>query len=242
MERWSKGKKNNFLTPIMDQLEEIILCFKFSEAFFLKNTKTIELFLEINIIKQEINCMRGDGRMRIMVVATYIDGYAYRCSSKACRSKASPKKGSKMAIPNMEFVKILRKMYCWAYDYTLARVIDFCDCAETAYIKIKDLILQVIFEQEPEMVKTCGEGIGMQFDETAIYNGELIPDPSSTLDNKPSVQWLVGGVEEGNCRNFVIKLVPDIKVPTILDMFEEYVVPGSIIVTDGYPSYLRVVT
>ncbi|KKO74080.1 hypothetical protein AAJ76_1220005364 [Vairimorpha ceranae] len=46
--------------------------------------------------------MRCDGRMRIMVAATYIDGYAYRCSSKACRSKASLKKGSKMASLNIE--------------------------------------------------------------------------------------------------------------------------------------------
>ena len=52
----------------------------------------------------------------------------------------------------------------------------------------------------------------------------------------------MGGVEEGNCRNFVLKLVPNRKVPAILYMFEEYVVPGSIIVTNGYPSYPRAVT
>ncbi|EEQ81271.1 hypothetical protein NCER_102390 [Vairimorpha ceranae BRL01] len=130
----------------MDQLEEIILCFKHSEEFFIKNTKTIEFFLEINIIKKEINCVRCDGRMCIMAAGTYIDGYAYRCPSKACRSKASLKKGSKVATPNIEFVKILRGMYCWVYDYTLAQAIDFCDCSETTYIKINDHILQVIFE------------------------------------------------------------------------------------------------
>ncbi|EEQ81727.1 hypothetical protein NCER_101727 [Vairimorpha ceranae BRL01] len=91
------------------------------------------------------------------------------------------------------------------------------------------------------MVKIGGEGIGVQFDETAICNGELIPNPSSTIDNKPNIQWLVGGVEEGNCKNFVLKLVPNRKVPTILDMFKEHVAPGSIIVTDGYPSYPRTV-
>ena len=142
----------------------------------------------------------------------------------------------------MEFVKILRGMYCWVYDYTLAQAIDFCDCSETTYIKIKDLILQVTSEQEPEMVKIGGEDIGVQFDETAICNGELIPNPSSTLDNKLNVQWFVGGVEEGSCKNFVLKLVSNIKVPTILDMFEKHVVFGSIIVTDGYPSYPGVVT
>ena len=75
------------------------------------------------------------------------------------------------------------------------------------------------------MVKIGGEGIGVQFDETAICNGELIPNPSSTIDNKPNIQWLVGGVEEGNCRNFVLKLVPNRKVPTILDMFDDMLYP-----------------
>ena len=56
------------------------------------------------------------------------------------------------------------------------------------------------------MVKIGGEGIGVQFDETAICNGELIPNPSSTLDNKPNVQWLVRDLEERNCRNFVRSL------------------------------------
>ena len=102
--------------------------------------------------------------------------------------------------------------------------------------------MQVISEQEPEIVKIVGEGIEAQCDETAICNGELIHNPSSTLDNKLNVQWLLGGVEEGNCKNFVLKLVPNKKVPTILDMFEEHIVPGSIIATDGYPSYRGVVT
>jgi len=47
----------------------------------------------------------------------------------------------------------------------------------------------------------------------------------------------VGDVEKRNCRNFVLRPVFNRKVPTMLDMFGEYVVPGSIIVTDGYLSY-----
>jgi len=100
----------------------------------------------------------------------------------------------KMALPNIKFVKILRGMYCWVYDYTLAQAIDFCDCSKNIYIKIKDLILQVISEQEPEMVKMGGEDIGAQCDETAICNRKLIPNPSSILDNKHNVQWLVVGL------------------------------------------------
>ena len=98
------------------------------------------------------------------------------------------------------------------------------------------MILRIISEQEPEMVKICGEGIWVQFDETAICNRKLIPDPYSTLDIKSNAQWLAEDVEEGSYRNFVLKLVSSSKVPTTLDMFDEHVVPRSIIVIDGYPS------
>ncbi|EEQ81366.1 hypothetical protein NCER_102224 [Vairimorpha ceranae BRL01] len=152
-------------------MEEIILCFKYSEEFFIKNTKTIDSFLKFNLIKKEISCVKCDNRMMIIVTATYIDGYAYICSSKACRSKASLRKGSKMASLNIEFVKILRGMYCWVYGYTLARGIDFCDCSKNTYIKIKDLILQVFSKQEPEMVKIGGEGIGVQFTKLLFVMG-----------------------------------------------------------------------
>ena len=89
-ERWGKGKKELFLTLIMDQLEEIILCFKYSEEFFIKNTKTIEFFLEINIIKKEINCVRCDNRMCIMVAATYIDGHEDQSQAQRRDVKWSP--------------------------------------------------------------------------------------------------------------------------------------------------------
>ncbi|EEQ81210.1 hypothetical protein NCER_102502 [Vairimorpha ceranae BRL01] len=75
------------------------------------------------------------------------------------------------------------------------------------------------------MVKIGGEGIGVQFDETAICNGELIHSPSSTLHDKPNVQWLVEGVEKGSCRNFALKLILNRKVPTILDMFDDMLYP-----------------
>jgi len=61
------------------------------------------IFSKIYIIKKEINCVRRDNRMCIMVAATYIDGYAFRCSLKSCRLNASLKRGSKMASPNIEF-------------------------------------------------------------------------------------------------------------------------------------------
>jgi transposase-like protein len=46
---------------------------------------------------------------------------------------------------------------------------------------------------------------------------------------------------EGNCRQFFLELVPNRKWDTILEVFNECILQGTIIFTDGYPSYPRAV-
>ena len=83
---------------------------KFNENFFVNNKKTIELFKENNIIRKENVCIKLESRKIIVNATTYIDGCAYRCTSMTCGSKASLKKGSKMAPLNIKIVKNLRGM------------------------------------------------------------------------------------------------------------------------------------
>lgn len=116
-----------------------------------------------------------------------------------------------------------------------------CEISEPTYIKIKDLILDVIGSTANEVVKIGGEGQRVQVDETAICNGLIITDPSNSLDNIHGIQWIVGGVVEGNCKEFFVKLVPNRKWETMLEVFIEHILPGTDIVTDGYPSYPRAV-
>ena len=77
----------------------------------------------------------------------------------------------------------------------------------------------------------------MQIDETAICNGRIITDPANTMDDTPNIQWIIGGVEKNNVRKLFLFIAPNRKKETILYMLNKFVKPGSIIVTDGYPSY-----
>jgi transposase-like protein len=74
-------------------------------------------------------------------------------------------------------------------------------------------------------------------DETAICDGQIISNPSSSSDTLPNTQWILGGVVEGCSTMFFVSLVPNRKSETILKEFIKYIQPGSIIVSDGYPSY-----
>jgi hypothetical protein len=109
------------------------------------------------------------------------------------------------------------------------------------YIEIKDILVSIISSTTPEVIKIGGTGIRVQIDETAICNGLVVSNPSNRYDNIPKIQWIVGGVVEGNCRQFFLKLVPNRKWDTILEVFNECILPGTIIFTDDYPSYPRAV-
>lgn len=56
------------------------------------------------------------------------------------------------------------------------------------------------------------------------------------------IQWIIGGVLNTDSSSFFLALVPNRKWETILDVFVKYVNLGTIIATDGYPSYPRAVS
>ncbi|KAF9761129.1 hypothetical protein NGRA_2836 [Nosema granulosis] len=161
----------------------------------------------------------------------------YRCRNKSCRSKASLKKGFRFGIVSVDYNKILRAVYCWIYNFHIYQAIDLCKISKNIYLKIKDLIMETIGEQIEEMNMIGGEGIKVQFEETAICNGVIISDSSNAYDEIPGITWIIGGVVEGNFREFVLEILPNRKASTIEDFMRRRFHPGTICITDGYPSY-----
>ncbi|KCZ76583.1 hypothetical protein H311_02415 [Anncaliia algerae PRA109] len=60
-----------------------------------------------------------------------------------------------------------------------------------------------------------------QIDETAIFNGLIIKNPSSTLDDKKNVQWIAGAINKSQAKNIFLTLVPNRKISTLLGAFEK---------------------
>jgi hypothetical protein len=89
------------------------------------------------------------------------------------------------------------------------------------YIKIKDRLGDKIGELSIIDNKIGGENVRVQVDETVICNGEIIVTPTSTMDDKYGIQWIVGAVVEGNCREFVLDMVPNRKIFTLENFLEE---------------------
>jgi transposase-like protein len=149
----------------------------------------------------------------------------------------SIRKGSKLEKIRIDANKVLKGIHCWIFNASSYHAVNLCQISEPTYIKLKNIIDELIGEREQEEIQIGGEGVEVQFDETAICNGLIIDNPSSVDDDIPGIQWILGGVEKDNFRNFVLKIIPNRKKETIFEFFKQYVRPGSIIVTDGYPSY-----
>ena len=76
----------------------------------------------------------------------------------------------------------------------------------------------------------------MCIDKTAFGEITEVKNDAS-LQNTKKTQWLVGGIEENNRQRIFVQLVPDRKIETLYNVLCDNVFPGSIIRTDGYPSY-----
>ncbi|KAF9761437.1 hypothetical protein NGRA_2645 [Nosema granulosis] len=81
--------------------------------------------------------------------------------------------------------------------------------------------------------------VRVQLDETAICNCMFITNPSSTYDDIFGVQWILFGVVEENCREFFMEIVFNRQSATIEDVFRRRLHPGTICITDDYPSAVK---
>jgi hypothetical protein len=116
-----------------------------------------------------------------------------------------------------------------------------CGVSKTVYVNTRKFFVETYRNIVLNEKKKIG-GIrkAVQCDETAFKKGKIILKPSNCCDNDSEIMWLLGIVEEetGKC---YVEFVPNRKIETIKKFFYENVESGSIIKTDGYPSYPKAV-
>ena len=85
-----------------------------------------------------------------------------------------------------------------------------------------------------------GPGKIICIDETATCNG-LIGASNECNNDKKKTQWIISGVEEGNSTRLFLHLIRDRTIDTIYESLVQHIETGTIIRTDGYPSYAEAV-
>lgn len=226
----------------MKDLEETFEILDLFDPCFQTNEASIAFLVDHGFLPSVIPCNicrshNSDEQMTISNCSSFLFKQIYRCPKKTCKSRLSLTNGFGFGNIRVEYFKVLRMFYCWTYNYTLYQAIGLCKVSENTYITLKDLILEKFGEEPEDEIKIGGEDIRVQLDETAICNGMIISNPSSTYDVIPGVQWILGGVVEGNCREFFMEIVPNRRADTIEDLLKRRVKTGTVCITDGYPSY-----
>lgn len=215
------------------KIKEALTPFTLNNCIFQCNEKAFEFMLDNNLLPRMIKCKKCDIYMTIQKRTRFINKRCYRCPK--CDRITNINNGNKITAKyNIKFELFLRLISIWLFNLPNYAVSFFGEISEKTFIKFKESMIEIY---DHPVQKIGGVNIRIQVDETAIYDGLIISNPSKEFDNKENVQWIIGGVEEENFSNFFLHLIPDRRSETILEIFKKYVNPGSIIVTDGYPSY-----
>ncbi|WUR05165.1 DDE-TNP-IS1595 domain-containing protein [Vairimorpha necatrix] len=124
----------------------------------------------------------------IMFSGKALDGKVFRCVNTSCRRRMSTRKGSKLEKIRNDANKVLKGIHCWIFNASSYHAVNLCKISEPTYIKLKNIIDELIGEREQEEKQIGGEGVEVQYDETAICNGLIIENPISVDDDIPGIQ------------------------------------------------------
>jgi hypothetical protein len=104
--------------------------------------------------------------------------------------------------------------------------------------KIKKKILEsckIYMERRPILIG--GLGVIVEADETVLSRRGIIREPTSTDDALGGTVWIVGLIDRTNEKNFYLKRVENRQIMTMTGAFDGVICVGSILYSDGHPSY-----
>lgn len=205
---------------------------KSNDFIFSDISSLLEFLLEYEVIPLSIICVCG-GQMAIQQASRgNISFLQYRCKITICRKRKAIC-NSKLGICRWLFVVYYLmsgctykqvELYTGVGNMTIWRIRQQLKNAYAQYIN-----------QHP--VFLGGLNVIVEVDESVLSRRGIIRSPTSTADDTQGTIWILGAIDNTPERNFTIFRVPDRTSTTITRYFEGIIRVGSILHSDGYPSY-----
>ncbi|KAG0420098.1 hypothetical protein EQH57_0298 [Dictyocoela roeselum] len=210
-----------------------------ASKIFISTKYAFNYLEEEGLIPKDVLCMSCNNILTIVFDDSYSFGACYRCSNTKCRKKASILKGRKINIPTIPLHSKLLAIYEFLNDDYQERIANDCDIVRSSVYKLrKNINLYIDQKISPFKKIMLGGNYSVQIDETVIYKGKMITNPTNMIDETPGCTWIVGIMEQYTGR-MIVEIVPDRTIPTITMFIRKHVLIGSLIITDGHPSYPR---
>lgn len=213
--------------------------FNLYSNIFCDEVEARNYLVQRNVLHSEISCHSCSTSCRTILDDKRIGGGYFKCKNNRCRKKYSLLQDSFFKDNKILLKEWLKSIFMFVSGFDVVQTDMHLEIGLTSFYMIKDKTINSI--NIDNFSRIGGEGIVVQVDETAICNGRIILNPSSSIDEIDGVQWIVGGVVEGSPSEIFLTLVPNRQSSTLLSVFLQYIEQGSIIRTDGYRSYPRAV-
>lgn len=192
-----------------------------------------EFLVENEILHQTKRCVKcNSDSMLIIYKENGNERLLYRCKKRDCQNKSVILKGTKMILNEYLHLIYLIFINCNYYQISLLTGRSSGTIA-SAKKKLRD-IFKVINKEQFTLLGGLGKIV--EIDETVLCRRGIIRYPTSTEDLCFDTVWILGIIDR-NTNNFYVKRIKDRKIKTISEVLEEIVGIGSILYSDGYPSY-----
>ncbi|KCZ78310.1 hypothetical protein H311_00660, partial [Anncaliia algerae PRA109] len=141
-------------------------------------------------------------------------------------------KGTIFENKSMPFSDILFLSYLWVSNITHTSVKNITSFSENTIVKINRKIKERIAHSiKPESLRIGGPGIFVELDESKFGKRKY------NRGHRVEGAWVFAGVEKTEERKCFAFVVEKRDMVTLTRMIETYVMPGSIIITDGWKGY-----
>jgi len=209
---------------------------------FLQTTdKAIDMLIEEGILKERKNCNKCNNFSMFLKKRELNNNskYFYHCNKKTCKTTIGLLKPEYFLKLKIRIEVLLVGIYLFLLNTSNFGVCNMLNITEVTYIKIKSAIIKYIKKKKDESPTIGGPNVEVEVDETVICRSGLIRSPSLADDNIINTLWLLGGIEKNNQRNFFIKIIQNRQTEHLTEVLSQYLKPGTILSTDGYPSYIK---
>lgn len=188
------------------------------------------------IIRKDAICTKCGFSMAHVKRAEAPEGYIWQCGTTRCnKRRVSVRHGSIFSKSKLPISKILNVIYEWAKGGLGIDIAVDVGIGRKAVIEWEMVSRRLILERmESSEQMIGGETSIVEIDETLVARRKF------NVGRAVKQQWLFGGIVRGsNPPIFFMELVPDRTRETLEGVLKRRVHPGSLIMHDGWRSYMR---
>lgn len=220
---------NDFLLNENFNYDKITTIFRKSEL------EILEFLASHLLIQNTASCRFCTFEMYLVKDKSCIDGYVW-CCSDVCKKKQSVRKNSVFYGLKKSFFTYFKFFYLWAKEENLCNIahelnINVKTATDIAFF-IREIIMNFYDVENFSLggIDSNGESIVVEIDESVFFRRKY------NVGRLRNTQWVLGMIERISGRCLMVR-VPDRSSNTLIPIIEQFILPGSTIITDCWPSY-----